>query len=74
MPNMKSLRDIHKSSPYTKQEVAEYMRVSTRTIYMWETGESPISATNLCKLLDFYKVDLPISSIRTLIPHSEVEV
>ena len=74
MAEMKSLRDIHKESPYTKQQVAKHMNVSTRTIYMWETGESPISAANLCKLLDFYKVDLPISAIRTLIPHSELEV
>lgn len=67
----KSLRDIHRESPYTKAQVAKHMKVSTRTIYLWETGQSPISAESLYKLLSFYNVDMPISSIRTLIPKNE---
>ncbi|WP_427110664.1 helix-turn-helix domain-containing protein [Lysinibacillus xylanilyticus] len=62
---------MHKESSYTKQQVADYINVSTRTIYLWKTGKSPIRAASLYKLLTFYNVDMPISSIRTLIPQFE---
>lgn len=66
----KTLADLRKESPYTIQQIADYMGVTRRTIYMWEKGERAITAFNLYKLMQLYGENPTISDITTLIPVS----
>lgn len=65
----KTLTELRKESPYTAQQVADYMNVTRKMIYLWEKGESPITAQNLYKLLTLYgQSEIKISDIHYLIP------
>lgn len=65
----KTLTELRKESPYTAQQVADYMNVTRKMIYLWEKGKSPITAQNLYKLLTLYgQSEIKISDIHYLIP------
>lgn len=67
-----TLKELRVDSPYTVQDVANQMKVTTRTIYLWEKGERQISAVNLYRLMSLYKSDITIANIPHLIPESVV--
>lgn len=62
-----SLRQLRKLSDLTVEQIAKAMQTTPRTIYLWENGESAISAINLQKLMALYRADALVSQIDKLI-------
>lgn len=65
---MMTLRQYRKQSRKTVKDISGYMQVSARTIYLWESGERPLTAKTLYKLMAYYGADAKISEIAVLIP------
>lgn len=67
---MKTLKQYRKSSPLSIQEIADHMNVTTRMVYMWETGERKITPYNLYRIMELYGADLKLSDIPALLPQA----
>ena len=52
------LKHLRKEKGLTQEQLAEYFRVSSRTVSRWETGSNMPDVEMLIELADFYDVDI----------------
>lgn len=66
-----SLAAARKNANYSRDEVAEKMHVSTRTIQAWETGESEPKVSQAYKLSFIYGLPMDVIFLPNNLANSE---